>query len=108
MKLIEYQAYRDRVAKFLTDNRVKPGCHDADPYGLSHFSGRACECCGSKLGGYRQKWAFSVENTRQELDEPCPTFEAYICVDCVYYLTHGQLDDATMMEIEADAKGGGK
>lgn len=88
----KYNAYTASVNKFLRDNSVKPGCHnrekeEAEPF----FSRSPCECCGNKLGGNRETYNFATEAHQ--------VFQADICVDCVYYLAYGTLDDETMKEV---------
>ena len=57
------------------------------------FSWRACECCGSHLGGDRYH-AISFNHTTDEI------YEYEICVDCLHYVEYGRLDDMTMMDME--------
>lgn len=87
----EYQAYQTAVAQFLTRNQVMPGCHSqAEPDSEPFFSWRACECCGSRLGGNRETYSFASNQGE---------FTADICTDCVYFLAYGQLDDMTMLDM---------
>lgn len=93
MNTTDYKAYQSKVARFLSINSVKPGCHspledEAEPY----FSWRPCECCSSGLGGDRENYQFATESGE--------LFEAEICSDCVYYLAYGRLDDMTMLGME--------
>lgn len=93
----EYEAYQASVDNFLNVNQVRPGCFSSveeEPEGF--FSWRPCECCGSSLGGTREHYRFAQESGG--------IFEADICVDCIHYLTYGELDDATMMEIDGGAQ----
>lgn len=93
MNTTQYAAYQKAVANFLTINQVKPGCHSpVEEQSEPFFSWRACECCGSRLGGNRETYSFAPE-----IGE---TFTADICTDCVYYLAYGQLDDMTMMDMD--------
>jgi len=96
----EYKEFEASVEKFLTINKVLPGCHspksdtlDSEP-SEPYFSWQPCECCGSNLGGNREAYSFGT-------DYPgiAGTFDANICVNCVYYLAYGKLDDLTMLEI---------
>lgn len=97
MNAKQYSEYQSAVASFLTRNNCRPGLHgpakqDQEPF----FSWRACECCGSKLGGNLETYSFAVHTPQGKPDQ----FEADICTDCVYYLAYGQLDDMTMMDME--------
>lgn len=104
----EYNEYEKSVSKFferegLNNLTVEIGedcdhkciiCGElvgCDPW----FSWRACECCGSILGGDRYHATGYNPKTK----------EAYcyeVCVDCIYYVEYGQLDDMQMLEIEAN------
>jgi len=108
----DYADYERAVASFHEANKIKPGCcsphydNDGDARD-AFFSWRPCECCGSHLGGDRETYSFAPEQ-----GEP---FDADICVDCVYYLAYGVLDDMTMLDIERSeqpanesAQGGGQ
>lgn len=64
------------------------------------FSWKPCECCGSALGGDRYI-ATGILNDDPILGKNV-MFEYSICVDCMYYIEYGRLDDMTMMEIEED------
>jgi len=91
----QYADYEKAVADFLKRNDVKgngPEHTEPDPGFEGFFSWRPCGCCGSGLGGTREDYIFA--NGHNE------TFTEAICVDCVYYLAYGQLDDSTMLEIE--------
>ncbi len=108
MNATQYAQYEAAVVSFLERNKVKPGCCspvggqsdsnevetpcEAEPF----FSWQPCGCCQSPLGGNRETYQFAVEASAD-----WPGFEADICADCVYYLAYGQLDDMTMLEIEA-------
>ena len=59
------------------------------------FSNRSCDCCGSTLGGDRYQCNGWNPTLRTIEDYPS------VCQDCVYYAEYGQLDDMTMLEIEA-------
>jgi hypothetical protein len=66
--------------------------HGRTPEIEAHFSWEPCEVCGSKLGGDRYP-IHSVDANGDILH-----WEA--CLDCVYYIEYGRLDDMTMLEIE--------
>lgn len=91
----EYAHYEQAVAQFLHGYNIKPGCYGpAEPEADPFFSWRPCGCCGSGLGGNRETYRFAINGSHDA------TISAAICVDCIYYLTYGRLDDTTMMEIE--------
>lgn len=60
--------------------------------GEPHFSWRRCECCGSTLGGNR--------HYAHGRDKDGRLIHLGVCEDCLMYLNYGQLDDASMIEIE--------
>ena len=99
----EYAEYDKAVARFLSANHVKPGCYGPKYNEEEHpgqfepfFSWKPCECCNGQLGGNRETYSFAMFNSDGE------TFDADICTDCVYYLTYGKLDDATMAAMETE------
>jgi hypothetical protein len=107
MDTTEYAKYEASVARFLSENHVKPGCYgpacdmEAGEEPEPFFSWSACECCGSQLGGNRETYRFVAENPAgnyASLSNPDTSFEADICTDCVYYLAYGRLDDMTMLK----------
>ena len=73
-------------------------------YKLSHlstgekswYSGDRCDCCNRGDGGERYDLY-----AHQEGNAEVVSFS--ICVDCVYYINYGRLDDATMLELEQTA-----
>lgn len=92
----EYAEYQERVAEFFSHGLTNLSAKSDDngtcePF----FSWSPCDCCGSPLGGDRYECDGYNEKTKEveEYDSVCP--------DCVYYAEYGQLDDTTMMEIEA-------
>lgn len=60
----------------------------------SYFSWTPCDCCGRPLGGDR----YHATGYHRPTND---VYEYEICVDCVYYAEYGQLDDMTMLDIEA-------
>ena len=86
----EYKEYKLRVASFLEREEIEIISQCGDDYGNSEpfFSWRPCECCGLHKGGDR----YDMIATNG--------FHYEVCVDCLYYLTYGRLDDQTMMDIE--------
>ena len=102
----EYSEYERAAAKFferegITNLSAETGddvdhacviCGDivgCDPW----FSRRACECCGSGLGGNR----YHATGYNPEA-EAAYCYE--VCQDCIYYAEYGRLDDMIMLEIE--------
>ena len=116
----EYKEYQERVEKFFRDEgitnlshghltcpycgfdffqnavdteTVECGCKNTKAMlDEPSFSWRACECCGSQLGGDRYH-ATGFNPTTDEI------YEYEICGDCLYYAEYGRLDDMTMMDI---------
>lgn len=72
---------------------IEPTEHDRELADEPHFSWHACECCGSTLGGDR--------HPAHGLDANGDLIHFEVCTDCLYYLNYGQLDDMTMMEMQA-------
>ncbi len=50
------------------------------------FSWSACDCCGSSLGGDRFKACHYNPETKETID-------LEICVDCLMYITNGDLPE---------------
>ncbi len=90
----EYKEYKSTVEDFFTETGLMnltrtAACEE------SYFSWEPCEVCGTTLGGDR------IEANGWNSDtEEVENYE--ICTDCEYYIEYGQLDDMTMMDIEAD------
>lgn len=95
MTSAEYKDYEARVKAFFEREEIEVlGQPTNEPF----FSHNYCECCGRPLGGNRYTvGAFFKGREKQKQDI---TYD--ICVDCWYYVTYGQLDDMTMMEIDQD------
>ncbi len=113
----EYKEYENDVAQFFKDEGITnlsighitcPYCdfnfieEDTDECTCGNskqaldepsFSWRACECCGSHLGGDR----YHATGYNPTTDTIC---EYEICTDCVYYTEYDRLDDMTMMDME--------
>ena len=88
----EYQQYEAAVSAFMQAEGIN--ClsrSDSDREG--DFSWRACECCGSSLGGTRIDASGYNPQTRE-------IQEYRICTDCEYYAEYGQLDDQTMLDMD--------
>lgn len=111
MNKTEYKAYQKTVEKEISNyNHFCTGaassCKICNPEGLDgdtfnahnedegSFSWQSCELCGSFLGGDRFA-AHGIEGPNHEITH------YNICTDCVYYVNYGQLDDMSMLEIEA-------
>lgn len=63
-------------------------CYEAESY----FSWHRCDICDSSLGGSRSDSHAFYNGALIHLR---------VCSDCVYYAEYGQLDDQTMLELEA-------
>lgn len=87
----EYKQYKRAVARFFETEHIHFESINTEKE--AWFSWRACECCGSPLGGDRYQLR-AVNKDDNEI------VEYAVCVDCMYYITYGQLDDTTMLEIE--------
>lgn len=103
----EYKQYEETFAEWLKQwefpsSGYCPGCedcpepqYDGDCAFLEpSFSWRACEVCGSRLGGDRLPI--------HAVDENGDIVHFDACMDCIYYLEYGQLDDMTMLELEQE------
>lgn len=92
----EYENYQSSVAHFFESEGITNlSCgKNCEPY----FSWSSCDCCGSLLGGDRHD-VTGWNPTAKEVQEYS------VCSNCVYYAEYGQLDDQTMLEIEASEKG---
>lgn len=88
----EYAAYKAAVEAF--DAR-HPGLMNLSATGDPYFSWRRCDVCQRPEGGDRYDCTGWNEKTEE--------IEEYMaCGDCVYFFEYGELDDATMLEIEKD------
>ena len=114
----EYEQYQKRVKKELStleclnngtvlcpdcgtwvEGENCPDCGmDFDLMNEPSFSWSSCDCCGSSLGGDKYKAMGLIKNRSPRRKNNW--IEYSICVDCMYYIEYGQLDDMTMMEIE--------
>jgi len=103
----EYADYENRIAAWSENAQFPslgycPGCEECEKAGHTeecceeHFSWRACEVCGSHLGGNRYP-VHSVDANGDILH-----WDA--CTDCVYYLERGQLDDQTMLDMDKETE----
>jgi len=103
----EYAAYVERVEFYLkglefVSTGPCPGCEecaeffpdgqDGESVCEPWFSWSPCEICNRPLGGNREPWHGVLDG--EIVHGSC-------CVDCVYFLNYGQLDDMTMDEIES-------
>jgi hypothetical protein len=74
---------------------IKDNCEECEACKhTSEFSSSNCDLCNSPLGGPRHSVALVDVGTDTE-----PIYYS-VCVDCMYYIEYGQLDDSTMLEIE--------
>lgn len=107
MTKAEYASYQTRVASGNAglEHLSTGACSGCGECGLSdcpteserglaeesHFSGRACDLCGCELGGDRYPAHAFVNNVLVHLD---------VCSYCLYFVNYGQLDDATMQDMQ--------
>lgn len=105
--LKEYEAYKQAVERGLegltfVSTGACPGCKECglgpEPSNEerelaeeAHFSYSACDCCGSTLGGDR--------HPAHGRDKDNQIVHFSVCVDCLYYINYGQLDDMTMAQL---------
>lgn len=77
---------------YWADDKDNPTNDEYDVVSEGYFAWSQCDFCGSNLGGDREPAHAWIDSVIHHFD---------ICVDCVYYLEYGRLDDTTMAEIEA-------
>lgn len=98
MTYAEYVRYCERVAEFLAREGLDSLSPVSDP-DTGEWDGdhtTTCDCCGQ----YGSCYVSSGYNpTTKEVQGGYD-----VCEDCVYYLTYGNLDDDTMLQIEKDKK----
>jgi hypothetical protein len=87
MTKLEYAAFRAAFDAFMTREGIEnlSSEPDAEPF----FTWRPCECCGTPLGGNREK-ASGYNRTTKEVQ----TYT--VCTDCIYYAAYGCIDDESM------------
>jgi len=89
--------WEQRVTAFLRKNNLDTfSREDEDSEG--EFSWRACECCGSRLGGTRYN-VVGYDHKREEIVGPWS-----ICTDCLFYNEYGHIGDGYMVGIGDDAE----
>ena len=79
---------------YWADDKDNPTDDEHDMASEGHFAWSQCDFCGSNLGGTREPAHADIDGFIHHFD---------ICIDCVYYLEYGRLDDATMVEIERES-----
>ena len=77
-------------------------CHDMDTpeyesVGEASFSWYPCHICGRHLGGDRHPAHYILDCEKERRENKIDHIS--ICVDCVYFMEYGQLDDMTMMDM---------
>ena len=110
----EYAKYEAKVSHFMRglvaiSTGPRPGCPSClKEYGdveaieraETWFSWSPCEICESTLGGDRCEWhaleAGEIADPRNIWPE---VIHGTCCMDCMYYLNYGRLDDKTMAEV---------
>jgi len=96
----EYAEYEQDVSDFFKREGITnlSGTYDEETgegYMEPWFSWSPCDCCGSTLGGDREECAGWNPTTKE--------VQKYtVCMDCVYYVEYGVLDDMTMLEMEKE------
>ena len=98
--LSEFKRYQANVERNLShldyvSTGACPGCEDCDdnPGAESpSFSWRRCEACGSSPGGDR--------HPAHGVDANGDIVHLRVCVDCLYFLNYGTLDDMTMLDMD--------
>ena len=107
MNRLQYEQYEKDVAAFMKseglnclnntppENLVYSGSGVDDEVSEPYFSHLPCDCCGSTLGGDREDCSGFNPETREVQDGYS------VCRDCVYYAAYGELDDDTMMGLDA-------
>ncbi len=114
--LSQYKAYQSAVESNLkhlsfVSTGSCPGCSecglDRDCSDLEReqaeepgFSWTACEACGSNHSGDADRVVGGSRYPAHGRDKDSAILHLSVCVDCLYYLNYGKLDDLTMMEIE--------
>ena len=105
MTKTEYINYQESVASFFEKEGLNclsivtkkeqglHGSHEGER-SESFFSTRPCHCCQRHLGGDR----FDCNGYNPTTKEIQGEYE--VCIDCVFYNVYGQLDDATMLDMD--------
>lgn len=97
MEKTEYEIYEKRVKAFFEEEGINNLSQIPDKetgeYPEEHFSWQKCDCCAGLAGG-----RLEVNGYNPKTEEVQGPYE--VCMSCLYYSEHGQLDDMTMMEIE--------
>ena len=91
----DYIEYKERVEAFFKReglSNLSTQYTNEDEDVDSYFSHWDCNCCSRPLGGDR--WDCNGYNpTTKQVQS-----DYSICMDCIYYVEYGQLDDMTMMD----------
>lgn len=94
----DYGVYCERVRDFLEREGLDTlsTTPNVNGYEESYFTWWPCDCCRRPLGSDQYTCSGYNPATRE-------VQEGYeVCVDCVYYIEYGQLDDSTMWCIRKD------
>jgi len=79
-----------------------PECEtDPDTANEPHFSWSPCDICGRHLGGDREHVIGWLEGAEGHDYADSYQWEGNACTDCIYFQEYHQLDDMTMMQVEA-------
>ena len=88
----EYKDFEDRVERFFGVEGIT-NLSSIDPESEAYFSTRPCNCCQRHQQGNRED-ANGYNPTTKEI------YEYSVCIDCLYYVEYGRLDDMTMLDLE--------
>ena len=104
----DYARYLEDVGSFLADMEGEPSSGrwdvdvaDGDDWPEPYFSWRPCDCCGRALGGDREDVIGWLRGAREARYTDAYQWSGSACTDCVYYFANGQLDDMTMLAVDA-------
>ena len=89
MTKAEYFRYVQNVTEFLRSE----GITNLSTMGENYFSWFPCECCKRPQAGVQFN-ATCFNHSTNEI------FSYSICVDCIYFIEFGKLDDQTMLDIQ--------
>lgn len=83
----EYANFETKVRLFFQ----REGINSLSGDGEEFFSWQACDCCGTPLGGTREKASGYNPNTNE-------VKEYEVCLGCLYYVAYGQLSEMILSD----------